>query len=269
MNTMEEYAPLADNIELPQRLSPRVLLQDMRAFAFNNPSFKNGMSDELFIEVAEGESQINDDKFDDYIRVGYKFEASRYHHLHDNATRAELRFQLSIIATRSYVALPAHIATDAYGIDDPEKAVENGGYGSREHRIDFMVSTFQRVLNVCENYRYLDEHGDTVAFTCTCEQGLTTSEEPHADEELITEDDEDDEDDDETQEIDDSPAPRPVHEAIEFQNPVEAAELWNQLAAMEQNFTDEDLGIQEDQYLRQAYAAFTLLKRGLQRQLGL
>lgn len=260
MSTMEQYAPLADDIELPVRLAPRTLLVAFRTFAFNNVAFRDGLLDEINIAVTSGERKPADvDEPPDYLQMRYEFSAKRERYverLNDDEgdptdeTREyrEVAFKLSAVAVRQAVPMPAYLAQEYYEIEDAEDAVEEGGLGRLEHGIEFSISTYDRTVYTSESYRYVDDSDNTVGYAAT-DSGPSRIH------------------DDLIHYLDS------VHRNLEMLDGEEReAVSLPELQSLEAH-ADLDSwatrAAQEDEYLRLAFKTFTLFKDGLRRQLGL
>src|SRR4051812_34960355 len=115
MSTREEYGPRTSDIELPPRLTPRLLIDTFRSFANNNAAFREGLTDEIGIEVTSGECKPADvQEPPDYLRMRFIFKAGRERYLErlnnemgepSNATREyhELAFKLAVVAVREAI----------------------------------------------------------------------------------------------------------------------------------------------------------------------
>jgi len=260
MSTFEEYAPLAQTEELPARLSPKLFLQEMRAFAFNNAAFRTGDEDEIVIKITAGERKPADiDEPPDHLRMHYEFKANRERYVErlddeegqptdQTKEYRELAFKLSSITVRQTVQLPAYLAQEYYEIEDAAEAVEEGGLARFEHAIEFSISTYDRTVYTSESYRYVDDRDNTVSYAAT-DSGpgrihddlIHYLDSVHRNLEML---------DGEEREA----VSLPELQSLEAQADLDS---WATRAA------------QEDENLRLAFRTFTLFKDGLRRQLGL
>lgn len=247
MSALEEYAPLNHSLQQERTLSSKSLLAEFRNFAFNNAAFRAGMIDLVQLRTIEGDELEVDAVPTDEVSVGYEFEATRLRNW-DRPKRSILSFSLTVIAIRDAIEVPAHIAMNAYGIDDPEEAVMEAGKGSVEHKKRFTIGNTARDLQVCESYQYADNEGDILARFCTCEDDTCTSQ----DVVLL-----------------DSPESELPADAADMDKCDSVAAIWTTITDMEMAFGAQEEARQYDQNLLEAHHSLLLFKRGLQRQLGL
>lgn len=250
-----ESLPIAQTPQQPQ--TSRQFLCNLRDFANNNPGFRNGSIDEIELRVCEGERVEDSEDAQNHIQIAYEYVARRYRFHPDSGQRTITSFELSLIATYEGIALPPHIAVDAYGLADPVEAVEEAGMCTLDRKLTFSVSTSNRVLSACESYTYTDEKGDVVNSVCTCNEQNSV---------LFSEGvDEDDEGGDAAQY---SPylleQSRIEHEALDLQTPEEAIELWSTLESLEPTLDEQD----DQENLRMANFIFMGMKKALAQQLG-
>lgn len=274
MSSIGEYAPLKDDIQVPPRLSHKMLLTTFREFAFNNAAFREGLIDEVTVSSMTGERMGPDRLPTDHIKVSYEFEAARLRSLElvakkegaegvEVQERQELMFCLTVMAVRDAIEMPTHIAMDAYGISDPEEAANSAGSSALEHTISFRISTNNRVLTSNDSYTYKDREGYIVCIATVDEDSnfVFASETGAQDEESVP--------------SYDGPADLldDAHlelETISNASPDEIINTWEQLHALEQSLGGGfSLAEKEDERLRQAYSSFVIFREGLRRQLGL
>lgn len=275
MNAFDAYAPLTEQVEVPTKLSHKQLLEEFRRFAFNNAGFRAGLLDELSIRSRTGEAMEPDVFPEDHISVTYEFEATRQRYLEgefaaESDTRPkeskELTFFMSVIATRDAIDMPAYIAQQAYGISDPQAAVDEAGRSAVDHRICFRIATDSRWLSTMESYTFTDSEGDIVSYTSL------DSDEAYQFTAEVAGDEEDDDEDEDSQPLtsDELDQLHLTLETLPDQTPVESIEIWEQLQALEESLEGGvELAKTEDAQLAQAYATFQLFKQSLRRQLGL
>lgn len=264
---IEHYAPILSDEELPERLTPKQLLRDLRTFAYNNPSFRAGLTDGIEIYSGDSERCLTDNPAEEYATIGYQFLANRLRS--QAAARPELLFSVAVLATRHNIALPAHIAMDAYGTIDPATAVEQGGPSKLHRRLCYGISTFDRSVNFSESYAYYDADGLEISNKSLNNQDLYVAVERFTVEVGVNDEEDYAEDEAEVELV----LPDQRHDDLETIPDIteeEAEQLWDQLLILEEeNFTEDDRAAQADEYLRQAFSAFILFKRGLRQQLGL
>jgi hypothetical protein len=238
-----------------EQLTSRQFLRDLAAFANNNPAFRTGIVDEIELKICEGERVEDSEDAQGHVQLGYEYTARRYRFHPDSGQRTITAFELSLVATQDSIALPPHIAVGAYGLEDPEEAVEAAGLCTLHRKLMFSISTAQRTLATCESYTYIDAEEDIVNSVCSCEEQSTRS--------VLVDIDEDD-DEDLTTVPYLSQSSRIEHEALDPQTPEEAIELWTALENLEPFLVEPD----DQENLRMANFIFVGMKKTMARQLG-
>ena len=147
------------------------LLNELRDFADNNPDFRRGTSSQVTLSVMASEPLENGKIDGDYLDMGYEFIARRGT-IPDSAGRNGhfTVFDFALIEGMNNLKMLPYLAQQAYGIDDPSKALQLAGEDTAvTRRLQFSVSTLRKVLYACESYTYTTQDGDTVGFACSCE----------------------------------------------------------------------------------------------------
>jgi hypothetical protein len=280
----ESYGPLAVQVEVPPRLSDKMLIDSFRSFAFNNAAFRTGLIDELAVTISTSEEMAPDELPLDHISTSYEFEAIRERFIEEALVdwqaagekpedkpqeRRALCFRLSVIAVRDAIPMPAHIAIDQYGIQDAAEAVDNAGSSAVKHEVRYQISTDHRVLRSSESYEYIDCRGDIVAHLEADTAGFLGAAAIEDAEEMDPGYGYLESGDDDFEEGN----PEPISLLPEGMTPEDAeevAKLWLQLAELEEHMDmNQSLARHEDEMRRQAYRSFYIFKESLRKQLGL
>ncbi|HET8709348.1 MAG TPA: hypothetical protein VFL85_03645 [Candidatus Saccharimonadales bacterium] len=231
----EQYGVVGDDTDV--ELSPRQLLRELRTFANNNSGFRRGQLDALEISAEEGERVEDAENPLDHVQQKYGFAATRVR-LPALEQRPITAYVLTLTSTLGNIALPAHIALEAYGVHPDE--VDCGTGYSLQRRMTLTISTSERYVQSCESYSYLDADDDVLTYNCTCEGAVNGGAYDDAEEEFP--------------------------EAIRVQTAEEAAALWTDLDDLV--YDDADHAAAEDRDLEMAFTVFYGLQAALARQLG-
>jgi hypothetical protein len=182
--TMAPEALREPNEVAAERVNQKVLLlNELYSLANNNARFRRGVSDRVGFQVEEGDRVEDSEMPESTVKFAYTFSAVRYRNPEFAPTT---RFEFSIVGRHENIELPGHIAEASMGLP-AEEAIRAGGFATLECELKFNISTYDRILNICESYTYLDEDGDMISYVSSSEskhEGLMYASESYEDEDF-------------------------------------------------------------------------------------
>ncbi|MGH7241371.1 MAG: hypothetical protein ACREGB_03690, partial [Candidatus Saccharimonadales bacterium] len=155
------------------------LARELSDFANNNPRFRKGLVDYIYINVGEAdackpievddENELDDDAGEDdgqyQGEITYSFQAERKRRLLDGEQIAWIEFLFSVTGVEYNVNLPGHIAEDELGLP-AEEAIREAGLVRRMTSHIFRLNTRKRQVGLMEELTYTASDGEPITSYC-------------------------------------------------------------------------------------------------------
>jgi hypothetical protein len=255
----------------PELFTEGRLLKEMRAFANNNPRFRNGDIDRVSVGISEvtlfqvpeilsdearkayEQSSAKMPDAESEVELNYRFMAERA----DMDGRSVTAFMLAAEASHTHLELPVYVVRQ---ISDGDKMPADYGPVSLTKTLEFSIATFNPYLHACESFLYTDDGFEDLYGGCSCENEIN-----HEPLYALQQDDE-------GAVISESPVQivsnavinRLGHEAVSAETPEKALEFWATTSGF-------DLSVEDhlyDENLRLAFGTLRGLKQAIRQQAG-